>query len=189
MKLEMRFKTYAEDGLDVIKANALSALVAGVLLAVPIVNMVALVNFLRGVKASRKEGRPIDPASLFGTDNAANIVVALCIGAVLAVASSVLVVGPILVSAALVFSPCLLADKPGLGWGPALQGSLSFALKNPLDMLVLAVLAGVAAFVGSLLCGIGFVITGPFGAALTWMAYDANRAAVETTSAARGVVL
>lgn len=188
MQLQMRFQTYAEEALDVIKANPVAALVAGVLLAVPIVNMVALVNFLRGVKASRATGASIELGSLFHTENAANVVIALVLAAVVMIVSGVIIVGPFLVSAAFVFTPCLFADKPGLGWAPALQGSLSFAIKNPLDMLVLVVLAGLAAFLGSL-CVVGFLITGPFAAALTWVAYEGNRAAVETSSAARGVVL
>jgi hypothetical protein len=188
VELKMRFQAYASDSLDVIKANPLPTLVAGVLLAVPIFNILALTNYLRGVKASKAEGTSIEIGALFDLENASNKLIALIAVAVLAILSSVTIVGPLLVSAAFAFTPCLLADRPGLSWSAALQGSLSFALKNPLDMLVLVVIAGVIAFVGGL-CVVGFLITGPLAAGMTWMAYQANQTSVEATSAARGVML
>ena len=74
----------------------------------------------------------------------------------------------------------LLADKPGLSWKQALNGSLSFALARPLDMLVLALLAALLATAGAL-CVVGFLITGPLSAALVWMAYEGNRAQIEAS--------
>lgn len=188
MELSMRFRQYADAGLEVFKANPVPSIVAGALMAVPILNCIVIVNFMAQVKASRLEGKPMQIGALLDFENAADKVIVPLLIALGSVVASAVVVGGLVVCTVFLFAPCLLADKPGLSWSRALQGSLSFAIKNPLDMLVLTLAVGLIAFVGSLCC-VGFLVTGPVSAAMTYAAYEANKAGVETSSAERGVQL
>lgn len=97
----------------------------------------------------------------------------LVVGVVFAAASRIPVVGmvaPTLLFPLVMFSMCLLVDKKMEFW-PAIQTSYEKAKGEYVSLLVLSLLAGLIASVGALLCVVGIILTAPFGAIVTVVAY------------------
>jgi hypothetical protein len=97
----------------------------------------------------------------------------LVVGVVFAAASRIPVVGmvaPTLLFPLVMFSMCLLVDKKMEFW-PAIQTSYEKAKGEYVSLLVLSLVAGLIASAGALLCGVGIILTAPFGAIVTVVAY------------------
>ncbi|NCA83423.1 MAG: hypothetical protein EOM72_11885 [Opitutae bacterium] len=102
---------------------------------------------------------------------------ALILGVVVAlayaVASSLPVVGPvagILISPLVMFAMALLVDRKMDFW-PALMASFEKAKTEYVSLLVVCLLGHLISMAGALLCGVGVILTAPFSAIVSVVAY------------------
>lgn len=101
------------------------------------------------------------------------LLLALVVGFGLGLASWIPLVGmvaPILLMPLVMFSICLLVDKKMEFW-PAIQASYEKAKGEYVSLLVLWLLASVISSLGAILCGVGVLVTMPFGAIVPVVAY------------------
>jgi hypothetical protein len=76
----------------------------------------------------------------------------------------------LLISPLVMFAMPLIVDQKMEFW-PAIQASLEKAKAEYVSLLVVSLLGSVISSLGALLCGIGVILTAPFGAILTVVAY------------------
>jgi hypothetical protein len=97
----------------------------------------------------------------------------LVVGLAFAVVGSVPVIGPVaptLISPLVMFAMFLVVDKKLEFW-PAIQASFEKAKEEYVSLLVLSLVAGLISAAGLILCGIGVILTAPFGAVVSAVAY------------------
>ena len=142
------------------------------------------------LRAARKEDPAPEIGDVFkGFDMFLQaFLLALVIGVVYFLAGSVAIVGPIagiLVAPLVVFSMCLLVDR-NLEFWPAIMASYEKAKTEYLSLLVLCLLASLMSGLGAILCGVGVILTAPFSAVVSVVAYRHlfEDEAVETAPAA-----
>lgn len=102
-----------------------------------------------------------------------SLLLVVVIGVAFLVVGSVPVVGavgPTLLSPLVMFSMFLLVDKKLEFW-PAIQASYEKAKSEYVSLLVLSLVAGLISAAGLILCGIGVILTAPFGAVVSAVAY------------------
>lgn len=101
------------------------------------------------------------------------LLLVVVIGVAFMVAGSVPVVGmvaPTLLSPLVMFAMFLLVDKK-LDFWPAILGSYEKAKSDYVALLILNLVAGLISAAGLILCGIGVILTAPFGAVISAVAY------------------
>ena len=101
------------------------------------------------------------------------LILAIVIGVAYTVAGSLPVVGPvagILIAPLVMFAMCLLVDRKMEFW-PALLASFEKAKGEYVSLLVVALLASLISAVGVILCGVGVILTAPFSAIVSVVAY------------------
>lgn len=101
------------------------------------------------------------------------LLLAVVIGGVLWGASFLPVVGPVaglLLFPLAMFAMSLVADKKMEFW-PALQASIEKAKADYVSLLVYWLVASLISAAGAVLCGVGAILTAPFGAIAAVVAY------------------
>ncbi len=101
------------------------------------------------------------------------LLLVVVLGVAGAVVSSVPLVGmvaPTLLAPLVMFSMFLIIDKKLEFW-PAIKTSFEKAKTEYVSLLVLSLVAGLISAAGLLLCGIGVILTAPFGAVVSAVAY------------------
>lgn len=180
--VELDYKGCLAEGFDVVKANLPTSIVFGLCSFVPILGLIALVNFLAGVKAARHDGKPIAISDLFNFENVVDkVVVPLGVAACL-----VLCLVP---GALILFAPCIIADKPGTAFDRALQGALAFGMANPVPSVVLAVLCSILCGLAALCFVLPALVVVPTVHAAVFVAYEQSKSALEVAAATAGVPL
>ncbi len=166
-------------------AGFLPAIVALILmlalaLAAAAVNAVVMFNLLAAVKRYQEEGTPITLGSYLRFDDLVPRLICLFIVGLSAICCYI---PPIF----LAFSLPILVDKPQLGFVGALKTSLAFTKKNLVPTLILLIVCGITASLGSLACGVGGLFTMPVAVAAFWLAYESKRADFDAAAAEAGV--
>ena len=101
------------------------------------------------------------------------LLLSVVVGAVVFLASFVPVVGQVAglaISPLVIFAMPLVADRKMEFW-PAIQASFEKAKDEYVPLLVVTLLGHLISAAGILLCGVGVVLTAPFGAILSVVAY------------------
>lgn len=101
------------------------------------------------------------------------LLLVVVVGLAFAVASFIPLVGQfagLLLFPLVMFSMCLIVDQKMEFW-PAIQASFEKAKAEYVSLLVLWLVASLIAAAGLILCGIGVVLTAPFSAIVTVVAY------------------
>ena len=101
------------------------------------------------------------------------LLLVVVIGVAGAVVSFVPVVGavaPTLLAPLVMFAMFLIVDRKLEFW-PAIQASFEKAKQEYVSLLVLSLVAGLISAAGMILCGIGVILTAPFGAIVSAVAY------------------
>ena len=101
------------------------------------------------------------------------LLLVVVIGAVFMIASFVPVVGQlagVLLFPLVMFSMCLIVDQKLEFW-PAILASYEKAKGEYVSLLVLWLVASLISAAGAVLCGIGAILTAPYGAIVTVVAY------------------
>jgi uncharacterized membrane protein len=102
-----------------------------------------------------------------------SLLLAVVVGVALGLASLVPVAGQfagLLLSPLVMFAMALVVDRKMEFW-PAIQASYEKAKTDYVSLLVVTLLGGLISGAGALLCGVGVILTAPFGAVLTGVAY------------------
>ena len=165
-------------------AGFLPAIVALVLMlalavAAAAVNAVVMFNLLAAVRRYQLEGTPITLGSYLRFDDLVPRLICLFI---VGLSSICCYIPPIF----LAFSLPLLVDKPQLGFVGALKTSFAFTKKNLVPTLILLIVCGITASLGSLACGVGGLFTMPVAVAAFWLAYECKRADFDAAAAEAG---
>lgn len=210
MAVEMKLGDYIKASVDIVKANLPGAAVAGLLmnlataisivgqvgafvfpplglialLAIPValVQGVFVINYMRAVKQAKHEAKPIAVGDILNFENIVDKVVggfAWGLGFACCCIPGVLIL----------FTPCILADRPGTSFMNAIKAALAFGKANLVPSLLLALVCLILAYAGSIACLVGMFITGPIGMGAIYLAYEEHKIAVEAAAAEGGVAL
>ena len=98
------------------------------------------------------------------------VVVLMVAGFVLGFIPMVGQIAPVFLLPLVMFSMCLIVDQKMEFW-PAILASFEKAKGDYVSLLVLSLVAGLISAAGGLLCGVGAILTAPFGPIVTVVAY------------------
>lgn len=210
MPVEMKLGDYIKASVDIVKANLVPAAIAGVLmnlstaiavvaqagafvfppiglvglLALPLalVQGVFVINYMRAVKQAKNEAKPIAVGDILNFENVVDKVIG---GLVWFIGFACCCIPGVLI----LFTPCILADRPGTSFLNAIKAALAFGKANLVPSLILAVVCLLLGFAGSILCLVGLFITSPIGMGAIYLAYESHKTAVEAAAAEGGVAL
>lgn len=185
MAVELDYKSAIEEAFEVVKANLGPSLAVGVISIVPPLTLAAplvVVNYLIAVKRARKEGRQIEFGDLFNTENLAD----KWVGAFLAGFAYALCFLP---GALLMFTPSILADRPGTPFVRALKAAFAFGKANLAGCLMLSLVCVVLILVANIVCLLPVLFAVPTAHAAIFITYEEHHAAIEAAAAEAGVQL
>jgi hypothetical protein len=180
-RIELDYKSCLKEGCNVVLANLAPSLVFGLCSFVPILGQVALVNYLKGVKAARRDGKQIEIGELFRLDDVVDKVVVP-----LGVLAALLVF--FVPGALIVFAPCLVADK-GTSFDRALPAAFAFGLAHPRSSVVLTGLATLVVIASILCLVVPALVVVPAVHAAVFVAFEQHKSAIEVAAATAGIEL
>lgn len=182
MAVELRYGDYIKGGWEIVKPNLVPSIVATLCMCIPILNIQIIINYMRMVKDAKNGGKPIDIGGLFNFDNIVNNIIAMLI---IGVANGFcFLIGPLFL-----FAPCILADKPGIGFMDAVKGSLGFGKGNYVPSLIFMIVCGILLVICEILCFLPILVGLPIVLAAHVLAYEEHKAAVAAAAAEMGVTL
>lgn len=152
------------------------------ILAVSLLTPLLVCNYLAGVKEFQASGKTIGVGDLLKFNDVVNRYITLFIVAISAWCCFI----PVLLT---FWAVPIIIDKPGIGFVNAIKAALAYGKKNIVPTLVLLIVFAIVNFIGSLLCGIGTIITMPTVIAAIFLAYDLKRSEIEAAAAEAGISL
>jgi len=190
MAVEMKYGDYVKGGWDLIKSNLVPAIVTMVVMVVcciiPVVGaflaMHFQVVFLKLLKENKESGKAIEIGQIFNFDNIVNNILAMFIAGLFGICC-------FFPYGLVIFTPCLLADRPGIGFMDAVKGAFAFGKQNILPSIILAAIMLVLLIVGEIALLIGVFITMPIWWGALWCAYLDQKAAIHAAAAEAGITL
>lgn len=201
-----KYGDYIKGGISLVKANLIPSVVAGLGMAIPVLGATVMVNYMRGLKAAKGGGKPIEIGALFKFDGLVPNFIAQVLWMLAYCCCSI----PGMLTC---MTMPIMADKPGVQPVNAFKGALQFGLGNLVGVIVLMIAIGILSMIPivplvvlqtvlvsitqSGLIGLLFLplflavglILGPLATSIIWSAYDDARGAVEATAAEKGVSL
>lgn len=149
--------------------------------------LVLLPNVLRGTRDALHGGVAPDIGGMFNFDKVGDDVVAMLIqGVGIAIGSLACGIGALVAAVLFIWIPFIAAEgkfAPADSW----KVSLAHAKGSAVDIIVFLLIAGVVNMVGSLLCGVGLLVTIPVTLAAQWKFFEANRDQIYALASQEGV--
>lgn len=139
-------------------------------------------NYMAGVREYQLTGKPIGLFSLISFTNLINRALTVFLIGVSMICCYI----PVLVTG---WALPIIIDKPDIGFMNAIKASVAFGKKNIVQTLILLIVLGIVNSIGSMLCGVGVLITMPTCLAAFYLAYDLKKDEVAAAAAEAGITL